>query len=246
MAGKIYAAAATEDFAHQAAERIAAAGREAVIARGRFNVALTGGHTAQAVYRHLAATADEELRQLLRGRTDYFWGDERLVPADHPDSNFALARRLLLDELRVPSTNLHPVATGLAEPTAVARVYEDSLRKFFAADLSAEGLPVFDLILLGLGPDGHVASLFPGSSALAERQRWVAGVLPPMLAPVVARVSLTMPVLNQARLVLIMVAGKERVALARKISAGEPDVGDLPAARLCPAGRLIWLLAEES
>lgn len=246
MVGEVYLAADSGDLARQSAELIATAGREALLARGRFSLALTGGHTVQAVYRHLAATAEVEFRRLLGVETDFFWGDERLVPADHPDSNFAMARRLLLEELKVSPGRLHPMVATLADPLLAARTYEKSLRDFFAATLSSAGLPVFDLILLGLGPDGHVASLFPGSAALAERQAWVTGVHPPVLSPVVARVSLTMPVLNQARLVLIMVAGQERVALARRISAGAPGVEDLPAARLCPAGRLVWLLAEES
>jgi 6-phosphogluconolactonase len=233
-----------EEFSQRAVDLIAAAGTAAVAARGRYALALTGGRTVQPVYRHLAAGAGGALRRLLSERTDYFWGDERLVPPTHPDSNLGLARRLFLDELMVPPEHLHPVATDPADPAVVARAYEQELRGFFGGELSAEGLPVFDLILLGLGPDGHVASLFPGRNALAERQRWVARVSPPELAPRVARVTLTLPVINQARLVVVLAAGAERIKLAWRISEGEPGTGDLPAARLRPAaGRLVWLLA---
>ncbi|NTV12704.1 MAG: 6-phosphogluconolactonase [Desulfobulbaceae bacterium] len=246
MTGEIFQAANPADFPRRAAELIAAAGREAVAARGRFTVALTGGRTVQPLYRQLATAADTELRGLLRRQTDYFWGDERWVDPGHPDSNFALARRLLLDELMVPVAHLHPVPTSLPDPVLAALAYEESLRDFVGFDLRRQGLPVFDLILLGLGPDGHVASLFPGAAALAEQQRWVVGVAAPKLAPPVARVSLTLPVLNRARMVLLLVAGAERVALARRICRGASGTGDLPAALLRPAGRLVWLLLEES
>lgn len=242
MAGEIYQAATPEDFVRQAAELIATAGAAAVAARGRLVVALTGGQTVQPLYRRLAL-ADGQLRHLLAKRADYFWGDERLVPHDHPASNFGLARRLFLDALAVVPKHLHPVTTGAVAPADAARAYEQELRNYFGGELTQEGLPLFDLVLLGLGPDGHVASLFPGSAALAEQQHWVARVSPLELAPRVARVTLTLPVLNQARLVLILVAGAERIKLARLICAGEPGTADLPAARLRPAGRLVWLLA---
>ena len=232
-----------EEFSQRAVDLIATAATAAVTARGRFTLALTGGNTVQPVYRHLAAGTGGDERRLLREHTDYFWGDERLVPHDHPDSNLNLARRLFLDELRVSSGHLHPVGIDAVGPVTAARAYEQELRTFFGGELSPEGLPIFDLILLGLGPDGHVASLFPGSSALAERQHWVAMVPPPELAPQVARVTLTMPVLAQARLVVVLVSGAERTKLARRISEGEPTTAALPAARLRPAGRLVWLLA---
>ncbi len=245
MVGEICQAASLEDFARQAAGLIAAAAREAVAARGRFVLALTGGRTIQPVYRNLASAAELELRRLLGERTYYFWGDERLVPPDHLDSNYGLARRQLLDELRVPPVHLHPISSAHVDPIAAARLYEEELRAFFGGELSPVGLPIFDLILLGMGPDGHVASLFPGSAALAENSRWVVEVVEPGLPPLVPRVSLTLPLLNQARLVVVLAAGKERVKLARRISAGEPGVRELPAAKLHPSGSLVWLLAGE-
>ncbi|HSH13423.1 MAG TPA: 6-phosphogluconolactonase, partial [Desulfurivibrionaceae bacterium] len=226
-----------DEFPRRAVELIATAAAEAVAARGRFTMVLTGGRTVQPLFRHLAAGSGRELRWLLRERTDYFWGDDRMVAPEHPDSNFGLARRLFLDELMVQPEHLHPVATGLADPGVAARTYEEEMRGFFGGELTPEGLPNFDLVLLALGPDGHVASLFPAGNALAERQRWATSVSPPELAPRVARVTMTLPVLNQARLVLLMAAGGERSKLALRISAGEPGTGGLPAARLHPAGR---------
>lgn len=235
-----------EEFSQQAVDQLAAAATAAVAARGRFALALTGGNTVQPVYRHLAIGAGPELQRLLRERTDYFWGDERMVPAAHPDSNFGLARRLFLEALTVPAAHLHPVAIDPADPVTAARAYEQEMRGYFGGNLSPGGLPIFDLVLLGLGPDGHVASLFPGSAGLAEQQHWAAGVPPPELVPRVDRVTLTLPVLNQSRMIMIMVVGGERVKLARRISRGEPDTKDLPAAHLCPAGQLLWLLLNGS
>jgi 6-phosphogluconolactonase len=244
MTAEVFELAGREEFCRRAAELLGEAGAEAVAARGRFLLVLTGGRTVQPIYRHLAAGADSDLQKVLTAKTFFFWGDERWVPASHPESNQGLARRLFLDSLAVPGKRMLPVDTGLPEPVAGAHAYEESLRGFFGVELSPEGWPIFDLILLGLGPDGHVASLFPKSSALAEQRRWVSKVSLPELTPRVARVTLTLPVLNRARLVVVLVAGAERVNLARRIIDGETGQPAYPAAALDPAGRLVWLLAE--
>jgi 6-phosphogluconolactonase len=244
LKAEVFELTSREEFCRQAAELMGAAGTQAVADRGRFLLVLTGGRTVQPIYRHLAAGAGIDLRKVLAAKTFFFWGDERWVPPTHPDSNQGLARRLFLDTLSVPEKRLRPVATGLPDPLAGARAYEQSLQDFFGEDLSSEGWPVFDLILLGLGPDGHVASLFPNSSALAEQRRWVSKVSLPELTPRVARVTLTLPVLNRARLVVVLAAGGERVDLARRIIEGESGKRIYPAAGLHPDGRLVWLLAE--
>lgn len=244
MKARIYELASRDRFCRQAAELLAAAGEEAVTARGRFLLVLTGGRTVQPIYRFLAEKGDDRLGKILKADTVFFWGDERWVPPVHQDSNQGLAHRLFLDSLAVPAKRLRPVPTNLTGPTVGARIYEENLRDFFGDDLSPEGLPVFDSILLGLGSDGHVASLFPGSAALAEQHRWVGGVAEPEQLPRVGRVTLTLPVLNRARLVVVLAAGAERVRLARRIIEGAPGSAAYPAARLQPAGRLIWLLAE--
>jgi len=236
--------AGREEFCRRAAELLAQAGAEAVADRGRFLLVLTGGRTVQPIYRHLAGEAGDVLRKILAAETFYFWGDERWVLPNHPDSNQGLARRLLLGPLAVPEKRLQPMVTDLPDPAAGARAYEERLREFFDGDLSAGGWPVFDLILLGLGPDGHVASLFPNSSALAEQRRWVSKISLPEQPPRVARLTLTLPVLNQARMVVVLAAGSERVNLARRIIEGEPDKRFYPAAGLKPSGRLVWLLAD--
>lgn len=244
MTVEVFELVSREEFCRRAAGLLGEAGAEAVAARGRFLLVLTGGRTVQPIYRHLAAGAGSDLRKILAAKTFFFWGDERWVPPSHPDSNQGLARRLFLDSLAVPDKRVQPVATGLPDPVAGARAYEQSLQDFFGTDLSPESWPVFDLILLGLGPDGHVASLFPNSMALAEKRHWVSKVSMPELTPRVARVTLTLPVLNRARLVVVLAAGGERVNLARRIIDGETGKGLYPAAGLQPAGRLVWLLVE--
>lgn len=242
MNGEMYELASREAFCQRAATLLAEAAAEAVAARGRFLLVLTGGRTVQPLYRFLAADSGAALRNTLASRTCFFWGDERWVAPEHPDSNQGLARRLLLAPLAVGDERLQPIITDLPDPLAGARAYEERLKTFFAGDLCPGGAPVFDAVLLGLGPDGHVASLFPGAPLLAEQRRWVGRVGVPDLTPRVARITLTLPVLNRARLVLILAAGEERIALARRIGAGEGE--GLPAALVRPAGRLVWLLAD--
>lgn len=246
MTDQVYELSSREEFCQRAGVLLATAGTEAVAARGRFLLALTGGRSVQPLYRFLAEGAGDQLRKTLKSDTVFFWGDERWVPPAHPDSNQGLAHRLFLDQLTVADQRLRPIATDLPNLAAGARAYEESLRDFFGPDLSSEGLPVFDLILLGLGSDGHVASLFPGSSALAEQYHWVSKVSEPELTPRVGRVTLTMPVLNRARRVVMLVAGGERVKLARRIIEGGAGSRAYPAARLRPAGDLVWLLADGS
>ncbi len=242
MTTEVYELADREEFARRAGELVLTAGLAAEAARGRFLLVLTGGRTVQPLYRFLATDAEAEGRRLLSRQTFYFWGDERWVAPDHPDSNQGLARRLLLDPLSVPEDHLLPLATSFPDPVGGASANEQRLREFFAGELSAEGLPVFDLVLLGLGPDGHVASLFPGAATLTEPYRWVRQVPPPELLPRLTRLTLTLPLLNRARLVVVLAAGGERVKLARRIIAAERGAAQLPASRLAPAGRLVWLL----
>ena len=244
MTVQVYELASREEFCRQAGDLLGAAGAEAVAERSRFLLVLTGGRTVQPIYRFLADGAGRELQNILRKKTFFFWGDERWVPPNHPDSNQGLARRLFLEPLAVPAGRQLAVNVKLPDQLAGARAYEESLRDFFAEQLAPEGLPVFDLVLLGLGPDGHVASLFPASSALAEEHHWVRKVSAPELRPRVGRVTMTLPVLNRARLLIVLAAGAERVGLARRIIEGTAGSRAYPASRLQPAGRLVWLLAD--
>ena len=202
-------------------------------------VALTGGSTAPLLYRQLA---ERHATSLDWDRIHFFLGDERVVPLDDEDSNYRQAEETLLDPLGVPENKRHPFPTEAGPPEQVARGYEAVLRR-----VCGEGLPVLDLVLLGLGGDGHVASLFPGHESLEERTRWVIPTEAPDELAVKQRVTLTFPVLNAARAQYLLVAG------ASKRGAVQATLGDTlptgwserpPAARLDPAGPLCWFLDQ--
>lgn len=170
---------------------------------GRFRVALSGGRTPQALFRLLDAALPWD-------RTDVFWVDERYVPHDHAESNFRLAKKLLLDRVPVPAGNIHPMPTGSGDPARDAAGYEQTLRAAFPG----APWPGFDLVLLGLGDDGHTASLFPNDAALLERTRWAAAARSPH--GVRDRITLTVPAINAARLKLLLACGEGKAAILTK------------------------------
>jgi 6-phosphogluconolactonase len=224
-------AADPEALARAAAGMIASRAREAVARRGRFSLALAGGSTPRGTYERLARSPLRE--QVPWERVQVFWGDERCVPGDDPRSNQRMARQALLDHVPLPSARIHPIACE-NDPAAAARHYEKELRGFFTP-----GPPVFDLVLLGLGEDGHTASLLPGDPALQERDRWVAAVRKPDES--FARLTLTLPLLNRAAQVLFLVAGEKKAAILAKVFAGPP--GRLPAQLVAAgAGEVCWLV----
>ena len=210
----------TDDPAGVAAERLAAA------AGGQ--VALAGGSTPKATY-ELAARRDVDWSS-----TGFWFGDERAVPPDHEHSNYRMAREALLD--RIEPGAVHRIKGELGHEQA-ADDYEAELRA-----ATGEGVPALDLVLLGLGPDAHTASLFPHDPALGERERLVVGVETPGMAPLVPRVTLTLPVLNAAREVLFLVAGEDKAEAAGRAFSGAPDPG-APASLVAPdPGSLTVLL----
>ncbi|MHB8992764.1 MAG: 6-phosphogluconolactonase [Chloroflexota bacterium] len=220
---------------------------DAVDRRGRFAVALSGGSTPRRLYQLLAGAPWRQ--RVDWGCCHFFWGDERLVPPDHPDSNYRLARETLLDGLPLSPDQIHRVPVELGEPETVAAAYEEELRRFFGRGPAAgdkplsytlEEFPRFDLVLLGLGTDGHTASLFPGQVALEQRDRWAVATPPGRLPPPVDRITLTLPVLNAARIVVFLVAGADKTSVLREILEGESC---LPAARVRPTqGELRWFV----
>ncbi len=224
-------------LARAAAEEVARRAEEAVAARGAFTRALAGGSTPRALYRLLADPREPYRARIRWPAVHAFFGDERAVPADSPDSNARMAREALLDH--VPLASVHRIPGELGAEAAADRCEAD-LRAHFGE----VPFPRFDLVLLGLGGDGHTASLFPGSPALGERQRWaVAG--PAGLPPRVPRVTLTLPVLDAARAALFLVAGADKATALRRLvrpAAGEEPI---PAARVRPQGALL-VLADES
>ncbi len=229
-----------DELMHAAAELWVATAVTAVGASGRFVVALSGGSTPQRLYRLLAT--DPYASRVDWSRVDVFWGDERCVAPDDPASNYRMARETLLARVPIPAGNVHRIH-GEDEPAAAATAYERELREIFA---TADGPPRlvpgsrFDLVLLGMGADGHTASLFPGTTALREPARWVRAVSAAEGSTV--RVTLTPAVINAAAEVVFLISGRAKAATLRRVREGpyQPDV--LPAQIIAPrAGRLRWL-----
>lgn len=223
-----------EELARGAAAFFAEEMSRAVTARGRASVLLAGGETPRRTYEVLA---EEPLRETIPWeKIHFFWGDERCVPADDPRSNQQMARESLLDRMPVPPENIHPILC-VAEPEDAADAYQRELERHFAG-----GPPRFDLVFLGLGADGHTASLFPGSAALAEQTRWTAVVHRPGEA--FGRITLTLPLLHQARRLLFLVTGRGKAAILAEMVRGVPASLPLyPAQRVQPhSGELTWFV----
>jgi 6-phosphogluconolactonase len=199
-------------------------------------VCLSGGSTPQRLYELLREQSYH--RRIPWERVHWFWGDERLVPSTDGRSNAGMAWAALLSHAPAPLATVHLIPTTSCEPAESAELYERALKTFYgAAELDA-ARPLFDLVLLGLGEDGHTASLFPDSPALRERKRWVTSVEEAGQAPYVPRVTLTLPVLESAREVLFLVSGSAKRHATARVLAGE----DVPAARVRPVGRVRWFL----
>jgi 6-phosphogluconolactonase len=216
--------------------------RAAISERGRFCVALSGGSTPRRMYEILSEAP--RWAQLDWRRVEFFWGDERAVPPEHPDSNYGAAAAGLLGKLGVPADRIHRIQGELPDPDQAAALYQDELARVFATPV--EGLPpVFDLILLGMGPDGHTASLFPYSQALTERRRWVVGYTVARLAK--KRITMTFPVLNRAAEVRLLVTGADKAGVLREALTGPREPERLPVQAVVPeAGRLVWLVDRDA
>ncbi|HXW23899.1 MAG TPA: 6-phosphogluconolactonase [Xanthobacteraceae bacterium] len=220
-------------LAQAAANRLA--GRLAA-ARDRFAVCLAGGSSPEALYRLLST---EPFRSKIPWeRTHWFWGDDRFVRQRDPRSNSGAARRLFLDRSPAPRENIHAIPTDAGSVDEAAGRYEALLRGFYGADRLDDSRPLFDVVLMGLGDDGHTASLFPGQAELAESERWVVGVAEAGLAPFVPRVTLTFPALASTRDMLFLVSGRGKRGVMTRLLAG----ADLPAARAYAHGDRVWLV----
>lgn len=227
---ELTAAAATE-FAGLAAR--------AVAANNRFTVALSGGSTPRSLYSLLAT--DESLRAKIPWpETHFFWGDERNVPPDNSENNYHMASEALLSKVPVPAENIHRMKSENPDPAAAAAEYEGELRGFFR--LAAEALPRFDLVLLGMGPDGHTASLFPDTAALEANDRLVVANWVEKFKT--NRLTMTLPVLNNAATVMFLVSGSEKAEVLRAVLENGATK-KFPAQLIQPvAGRLLWLVDE--
>jgi 6-phosphogluconolactonase len=220
-----------------AAEHFVARAAEAVTARGRFTVALSGGSTPRSTYTLLAS--DEFAPRVDWPRVHAFWGDERCVPPDDPDSNYRTAHEVLLRHVPIPAGNVHRIQ-GELEPEPAAREYERALLTMFGSSPGGSP-PRFDLVLLGMGDDGHTASLFPGTAAIHEGKRWVVAHYVDKLS--VWRVTLTPAVINAAAHVTFLVSGAAKARRLREVLIGPFQPDRLPPQIVQPAdGRLLWLL----
>jgi 6-phosphogluconolactonase len=197
-----------------------------------FAVCLSGGSTPRPLYERLAAP--EVASRFPWSRAHWFWGDERFVPHDHPDSNFRMARDAFLSRVPVPPDNIHAVPTEGLSPEEAATAYEATLKRFYGADKLAPDRALFDVTLLGIGDDGHTASLFPGQPALQETRRWVVAVIGVKSEP---RITLTYPVLDSSRDLAFVATGQEKRQVVARAQAGDRAI---PAGGIRPVGRLHW------
>lgn len=218
-----------------AADRVIAVAADAIMLGGRFSIGLSGGSTPRPLYELLAR--DDYARRIEWSRTHVFWGDERCVPPEDPESNYGMAQQALLAHVPIPEENVHRMR-GELPPVEAAADYEDLLRAFFGELPGAR--PRFDLLLQGLGSDGHTASLFPHSAALDERARWVAAPFVPRLGA--WRITLTPPAINAAGQVIFLVDGAGKAEALRAVLRGPYRPHELPAQLIRPAGELAWMV----
>jgi 6-phosphogluconolactonase len=225
-----------EALAAAAAEEIARSAKEAVAARGRFTLALSGGDTPKPLFRRLS---EEPYREEISWKSVHvFWGDERHVPPDHPESNFGMAHDALLSKVPLPADNVHRVRAE-KDAERAAEDYAWTLRSFF--DLDEGEWPRLDLALMGIGEDGHTASLFPGSDAVRERSRLI--IAPWVSSLGTFRITMTAPVFNRSACVLFLVSGEKKAEALRAVLEGDFQPDRFPAQAIQPEdGKLLWLV----
>jgi 6-phosphogluconolactonase len=207
----------------------------AAASRDRFALCLSGGSTPRRLYQLLAESPYRDA--LPWDRTHWFWGDERFVPWDHPDSNYGMVHAALLGRAPVPPRNIYGISTN-GTPAEAAAAYERVLKSYYASESLDPARPLFDIEILGLGPDGHTASLIPGTSVLEERHRWVAEVIGGRPEP---RITLTYPAIESSRHTAFLATGADKRETLSRALAGDQK---LPAARIRPVGELIWFVDE--
>jgi len=230
MLGRLEILPAPQTLARHVAEWMTQA---ALAADRPFRVSLSGGSTPKVLYSLLAS--DDFRDRFPWQRVSWYWGDERFVPYDHPDSNYRMTREVMLAKVPVPPENIHPIPTD-GTPDEAARRYERTLREAYGAATFDPARPLFDITLLGLGADGHTASLLPGQPVLEERSRWVMAV---SHGRPEVRSTMTYPAIDSSRSVAFLVAGREKTAILTAIRGGDSS---LPAARVRPVGELIWFV----
>jgi 6-phosphogluconolactonase len=223
-----------QELFHAAAKKFCSLGSKSITATGRFTVALSGGSTPRGLHQELVT---DFASQLDWSKVFFFWGDERHVAPDSSESNYRMAKETLLSKLPIPPENIFRVPSELPDARQAAAKYEQTLQEFF--HLKPDWFPKFDFILLGMGPDGHTASLFPGTAALQEKDRLVVGNWVEKLNTF--RITFTYPVLNNGACVMFLVSGDEKAEMVRR--ALQDPAANLPCQKIHPAdGELLWYL----
>ena len=234
-----------------AVDQIVKIANSAILDKGFCTIVLAGGRTPQRTYELLGEPSGAE--EMPWQQSHFFWGDERWLPSTHPDSNFSMAYKALFSKVHIPPRNIHQIPTGHETPETGAGMYEKHLRDFFLSKPLTETIrtsdnitfPSFDLILLGMGTDGHTASLFPGSDFLEEKEKWVAAVKKGEGSPPVPRITLTLPVLNGAKNVFFLLSGNKKGELLDSFLHKSQEALEYPAAHVKPRGNLLWIVAEK-
>ena len=225
------------------AERIAELSRESIEQKRSFSLVLSGGKTPLPLYNLLGT---EYRKKIQWKRVHLFWSDERWVPFNHPESNFGMALKTFISKVNIPEINVHPMPVYEKTPEWGAAVYEQQLKEYFhEAEFGRHGF-TFDVVLLGLGEDGHTASLFPGHPALLEKKKWVLPVEAPAEYPTTSRLTLTFPVINASKNVVFLVSGKNKKKIVLPILNSENGLQkENPVEWIKPKGRLTWFLDPE-
>ena len=231
-----------EALSTAAAESIVAIAKDSVSQRGRFSIALAGGNTPKRTYQLLVERHRDEIDW---SRWQVFFGDERFVPSDDKRSNYKMAHDALLSAAPIPPGHVHPIPTDTRTVGDAADAYDETLRDVLGGGDTQPS--AIDLVLLGVGPDGHTASLFPGSPVLSERAQWARAVeAPTTVQPAVPRVTLTLPCLNGARNVVFLIAGNDKRPAVVEILQGGEAAQRYPAAMVRAAGRTVWLIEQSA
>lgn len=239
----IQVASDAQELSRLAAEQVVRSAVESVREKGLFTVVLAGGSTPVSLYSLLASCAEPFRAQLPWERIHFFWGDERHVPPDHPDSNYRMAREAMLSVIPVPTENIHRIKSENRVAAKAADEYEETLREFFR--LTEGQLPRFDLILLGIGPDAHMASIFPGSHLINEKSRLVVAPWVDKLKS--SRITLTPPVLNHAAAVIFLITGAEKAKALHEVLEGDYQPERFPAQLIrANKGRVLWLVDQQA
>lgn len=230
-----------EGASNSAAQYITEQCKKDIQQHGQFSIVLAGGSTPRTLYSLLASTSFVD--QIDWSRIHLFWGDERCVSLDDPSSNYAMAHDALLSKVKIPTDNIHPMEASTSSPSDAAKGYENKLRSFFN---SPHAVPSFDLVILGMGNDGHTASLFPGNASLNENDRLVIATENINASPQVPRITMTLPLLNQAKNVLFLISGKQKGQILQTIM-DHPQKAQIqyPAARIKPKNQLIWFYSKK-